>query len=108
MDDRLGFLVAMHICIDIMVCICVWKSGFLVNVWFYDHCLFFFLRCVSFKKPNNAQGAQSRVSGVGVNPDASYASAARTLQNGTHLQPSAQGMESKLTSACWCSNNIFW
>ncbi|KAG5538781.1 hypothetical protein RHGRI_019359 [Rhododendron griersonianum] len=44
----------------------------------------------SFKKPNNAQGGQSRVSGVGVNPDPSYASAARTLQNGTHLQPSAQ------------------
>ncbi|XP_058224937.1 eukaryotic translation initiation factor 4G-like isoform X1 [Rhododendron vialii] len=44
----------------------------------------------SFKKPNNAQGGQSRVSGVGVNPDSSYASAARTLQNGTHLQPSAQ------------------
>lgn len=78
-----------------------------MNVWFCDHCLFFFLRCVSFKKPNNAQGGQSRVSGVGVNPDPSYASAARTLQNGTHLQPSAQGMESKLTLACRCCKNNF-
>ncbi|KAI8545536.1 hypothetical protein RHMOL_Rhmol07G0047200 [Rhododendron molle] len=48
----------------------------------------------SFKKLNNAQGGQSTVSGVGVNPDSSYASAAQTLQNGTHLQPSAQDIPS--------------
>ncbi|CAL5340379.1 unnamed protein product [Camellia sinensis] len=41
----------------------------------------------SFKKPNNAQGGQSRVSGVAVNSDSNNSSAARSLQNGSHLQP---------------------
>ncbi|KAH7864688.1 hypothetical protein Vadar_032685 [Vaccinium darrowii] len=45
----------------------------------------------SFKKSNNAQGGQSRVSSVGVNPDPNYASAARTTQNGAHSQPSVHG-----------------
>ncbi|KAF7137278.1 hypothetical protein RHSIM_Rhsim07G0038700 [Rhododendron simsii] len=52
----------------------------------------------SFKKHNNAQGGQSRVSSVGVNPDSSYASAARTLQNCTHLQPSAQVFSFRLVA----------
>lgn len=60
--------------------------GFMIVV------LLFFLQCVSFKKSNNAQGGQSRVSSVGVNPDPNYASAARTTQNGAHSQPSVHGM----------------
>ncbi|GFY92048.1 eukaryotic translation initiation factor 4G [Actinidia rufa] len=45
----------------------------------------------SFKKPDNAQGGQSRVPGARENLDSNYASAARTLQNGSHLQPPVHG-----------------
>ncbi|XVF22872.1 hypothetical protein REPUB_Repub12eG0208700 [Reevesia pubescens] len=46
----------------------------------------------SFKKSNNAQGGQSRVSSPAVNSsESSNASAARNIQNGAHLQPQLQG-----------------
>ncbi|XP_057499098.1 eukaryotic translation initiation factor 4G-like isoform X1 [Actinidia eriantha] len=45
----------------------------------------------SFKKPDNAQGGQSRVPGARENLDSNYASAVRTLQNGSHLQPPVHG-----------------
>ncbi|XP_059633797.1 eukaryotic translation initiation factor 4G-like [Cornus florida] len=45
----------------------------------------------SFKKPNNAQGGQSRVSAASVNSDSNTASAARTVQNGAHLQHQLHG-----------------
>ncbi|XP_052211313.1 eukaryotic translation initiation factor 4G-like isoform X2 [Diospyros lotus] len=47
-------------------------------------------RSVSLKKSNNAQGGQSRVGAVSGNLDAHNASAARTLQNGSQLQPPVQ------------------
>ncbi|KAL6964926.1 hypothetical protein U1Q18_035981 [Sarracenia purpurea var. burkii] len=45
----------------------------------------------SFKKSNNAQRGQSKVSGVSVNSDSNNASAARTLQNGSHSQSPVHG-----------------
>ncbi|XP_057513833.1 eukaryotic translation initiation factor 4G-like isoform X1 [Actinidia eriantha] len=45
----------------------------------------------SFKKADNAPGGQSRVTGSRENLDSNYASAARTLQNGSHLQPPVHG-----------------
>uniref|UniRef100_A0A5B7AA43 Eukaryotic translation initiation factor 4G n=1 Tax=Davidia involucrata TaxID=16924 RepID=A0A5B7AA43_DAVIN len=45
----------------------------------------------SLKKSYNAQGGQSRASGVSVNSDSNNASAARTVQNGAHLQPPLHG-----------------
>ena len=56
-----------------------------------------FLDCVSFKKADNAQGGQSRLTGSRENLASNYASAAQTLQNGSHLQPPVHGMHSKLT-----------
>ena len=58
---------------------------------------FFFLDCVSFKTADNAQGGQSRVTGARETLDSNYASAARTLQNGSHFQPPVHGMHSKFT-----------
>ncbi|XAR63295.1 hypothetical protein NMG60_11023182 [Bertholletia excelsa] len=40
----------------------------------------------SYRKSNNAQGGQSRLSSVNANFDSTNASAARTQQNGSHLQ----------------------
>ncbi|XP_057510519.1 eukaryotic translation initiation factor 4G-like [Actinidia eriantha] len=45
----------------------------------------------SFNKSNNAQGGQSRVTSVSLKSDSNDASAAQTLHNGSHLQPSVHG-----------------
>ncbi|KAF1888518.1 hypothetical protein Lal_00011291 [Lupinus albus] len=49
--------------------------------------------CYSFnKKPNNAQGGQSRVNSTPVNSaEANSAPTAQTMQNGTHVQPQLHG-----------------
>ncbi|PSR86071.1 KAT8 regulatory NSL complex subunit like [Actinidia chinensis var. chinensis] len=47
--------------------------------------------CVSFKKSNNSQGGQSRVTSASLKSDSNDASAARTLQNDSHLQPPVPG-----------------
>ena len=59
--------------------------------------MFIFLGFVSFKKSNNAQGGQSRVTSASLKSDSNDASAARTLQNGSHLQPPVHGMHLRLT-----------
>lgn len=53
----------------------------------------FFCCCDSFKRPNNAQGGQSRVSvGAANSESANPSSQQRGIQNGVHTQPSSHGM----------------
>ena len=73
----------------------IWKLGF-VNFQCCDCCLFF-LGCISFNKSNNAQGGQSRVTSASLKSDSNDASAARTLHNGSHLQPPVHGMYLRMT-----------
>ena len=55
--------------------------------------LLFFWCCDSFKRTNNVQGGQSRVSaGPGNSESANLSSQQRSVQNGAHTQPSSHGM----------------
>lgn len=65
----------------------------IISEFFLSILLIVIIACVSFNKKssNNAQGGQPRVNPTPVNSaESNYASAARTIPNGTNVQPLPQ------------------